>query len=415
MVLSAILLAAHPSSAVEASLHGTISSEPLIEDEVETASRIVLFPWFAEALGIIIFYLTTRYSLVLPYTGIMFLLGMFMGVGAARLGLEDQLTQSIWMWSSINYEVLLLVFLPGLIFYDSFCLDVKSFGRAIWQCLIYAFPMVLAGTYLTALVGYYIFPYSWSFNLCMTFGSILSATDPVAVSAFLEDVKAPPRLKVHIEGESLLNDGSAMVFYTLFSTLFLSELGVVGVGQSINIAQGFALFLRMSLGGAAIGFMFSVVLISTLYLLNHRFTNAESAVQVSATVTTAYLCYYTADCVCGVCGIVATLTCGIVTRTFGSRMINNIPMMGSFWALLEHLLNTLLFTLGGLVFGSVISNSGERKGYWTLIDWAYLILLWLMLLIIRFFCVYSFYPLIRQVGLSTNCKEAFFLVFSGLR
>jgi CPA1 family monovalent cation:H+ antiporter len=50
----------------------------------------------------------------------------------------------------------------------------------------------------------------------MTFGSILSATDPVAVSALLNAVGAPPRLMIHISAEKLLNDGSAMVFYTIF-------------------------------------------------------------------------------------------------------------------------------------------------------------------------------------------------------
>lgn len=65
-----------------------------------------------------------------------------------------------------------------------------------------AFPMVLAGTTLTALVAYFIVPYGWSFNLAMAFGSILAATDPVAVSALLNEVGAPPRLKMHISGES---------------------------------------------------------------------------------------------------------------------------------------------------------------------------------------------------------------------
>ena len=57
---------------------------------------------------------------------------------------------------------------------------------------------MLAGTVLTALVAFYIFPFGWSFNLAMTFGSILSATDPVAVAALMEELGAPPRLKVHI-------------------------------------------------------------------------------------------------------------------------------------------------------------------------------------------------------------------------
>ena len=106
------------------------------EEEEPEPSRAIIFPWFAEALGIVIFYLTTRYVLVLPYTGIMFILGVFMGVGATRLGLEDHLTQSLMQWSNINYEVLLLVFLPGLVFNDSFGLDVHLFGIAFWQCIM---------------------------------------------------------------------------------------------------------------------------------------------------------------------------------------------------------------------------------------------------------------------------------------
>jgi NhaP-type Na+/H+ or K+/H+ antiporter len=66
--------------------------------------------------------------------------------------------------------------------------NVHLFTISIFQLCNFAFPMVLAGTVLTALVGYYIFPYGWSFNLAMTFGSILSATDPVAVAALLEEV-----------------------------------------------------------------------------------------------------------------------------------------------------------------------------------------------------------------------------------
>ena len=52
----------------------------------------------------------------------------------------------------------------------------------------FAVPNVLAGTYLTALVGYYVLPFDWPWFLCMTFGAIMSATDPVAVSALLEEV-----------------------------------------------------------------------------------------------------------------------------------------------------------------------------------------------------------------------------------
>lgn len=74
--------------------------------------------------------------------------------------------------------------------------DPCSSGLTTSMEVVFAFPMVLAGTSLTALVAYFIFPYGWSFDLCMTFGSILAATDPVAVAVLLNELGAPPRLKV---------------------------------------------------------------------------------------------------------------------------------------------------------------------------------------------------------------------------
>lgn len=195
---------------------------------------------------------------------------------------DNLLNQSIQLWSYINSTVLLLVFLPGLIFRDAYSLDVYIFVIALVQCLVFAFPMVLAGTSLTALVAYYIFPYGWSFNLAMTFGSILSATDPVAVAALLEQIGAPPRLKVHISGESLLNDGSAIVFFEIFSLRYLTELGIPGVGEEIDFAKGVGIFFRKALGSVATGIFFGVGLLVLLHILNRRFNREENVMQVLA-------------------------------------------------------------------------------------------------------------------------------------
>ena len=75
---------------------------------------------------------------------------------------------------------------------------------------------MLNNTYLLYTV-WHIHSYDWNWQLCMTFGSILAATDPVAVSVLLNEVGAPPRLKMHVSGESLINDGSAGKVYN-FST-----------------------------------------------------------------------------------------------------------------------------------------------------------------------------------------------------
>jgi NhaP-type Na+/H+ or K+/H+ antiporter len=328
------------------------SSAAVVEEEdhgVEPAMA-VLFPWFSEVLGVVTVYVLTRYFHALPFTAIMFVIGTFLGVALVENteadGDTNKLQQSVTQWATIDGELLLLVFLPGLLFVDAFHVNFHLFQVSFWQLLIMAFPMVLAGTVLTALVGYYVLPYDWSWNLAMTFGSILAATDPVAVSALLNEVGAPPRLKMHVSGESMLNDGSAVVFFTIFGASFLHELENLGLGEDINGAEGVKIFFRMSLGGAAIGMAFGLGLMLILFLLHRRLDKEENVLQVAVTITIAYLSFFVAEIVCHTSGVIAVVSCGITTQAFGSNMINDQHMMESFWELVEYLLNTLLFTLG---------------------------------------------------------------------
>ena len=72
-----------------------------------------------------------------------------------------------------------------MIFSDAINLDMHLAKRVFWQCALLAGPGVLLGAFLNAMVAKFIFPYEWDWNLSMAFGSILSATDPVAVVALL--------------------------------------------------------------------------------------------------------------------------------------------------------------------------------------------------------------------------------------
>jgi NhaP-type Na+/H+ or K+/H+ antiporter len=376
----------------------------------------VLFPWFVEILGVMVFFLLTKFELPVPYAAVMFLLGVFMGWGAVATvrrteeGQElDQLTESILQWSNINSGVLLLVFLPGLIFRDAIEVNFNLFMKALPQILILAFPMVLVGTLLTAVVTFYLF--NWPLSLCATLGAVLSSTDPVAVGSVLKSAGAPPRLQMLISGESLLNDGSAVVFFTIFSQQFLADLGVEGAG--VDFAQGFATFFRMALGGTVVGFAFSLGLLTVLYELDRRLEPEYNVLQVVAALTIAYLSYYVSEQVCGMSGVIACVVCGITARALGRGLITDNRLMDSYLALMEYLLNTLLFTLGGVVYGKVISETSTRDIAWD--DWIYLGLVYLMITGIRFFQVALFYPVVSRVGLKTNWSEALFLGFGGLR
>jgi NhaP-type Na+/H+ or K+/H+ antiporter len=248
----------------------------------------------------------------------------------------------------------------------------------------------------------------------MTFGSILSATDPVAVAALLEEVGAPPRLKTHIAGESLLNDGSAIVFYSIFSQKFFYELGIEGFGEDIDFAKGVAMFCQKALGGCAFGIIFGFGILLVLFLLDRRFNKEENVVQVTAVLALAYLNYYVSDFVAHTSGVIATVVAGLIVKFLGRASVNDIHLMDDFFVLVEHILNTILFSLGGVVWGGVIVDN-HRNGVWTGKDWGYLIALYLILSVIRLFLFVVAYPITVRTGLSTNWAETMFQVHGGLR
>lgn len=243
LLLSVVLLLVEGSSGEDAAA-GTEEAEIGVGTGLEIDEEgheshpyyAVLFPSFILTLGVVVYYILSRYLHFLPYTAIMFLLGTILGI-ASEYDIFDYsgkeftyMDGTLDAWQNINSEVLLLVFLPGLIFKDALGQNPYLFTMGFGQLFIFAFPLVvsfvenrslhismsiyisklthflfifisfllqLAGTVLTACIGYYIFPYGWSFPLCLVFGSILSATDPVAVAALLEEVGMYSRKIIH--------------------------------------------------------------------------------------------------------------------------------------------------------------------------------------------------------------------------
>ncbi len=101
------------------------------------------------------------------------------------------------------------------------------------------------------------------------------------------------------------------VFYALFSNQYLAELGYA---DSIDIAQGFASFFRVSLGGIAVGVAFAIGLVVVLFELDRRLEPEYDVVQVVAALTMAYLSYYVSEQVCLMSGVIACVVCGIVGK-----------------------------------------------------------------------------------------------------
>lgn len=90
--------------------------------------------------------------------------------------------------SDISPRLMLLTFLPTLIFESAFVLDVHIFRKTIFQALVLACPGLIVSAVLIAILARYVFSYNWSWVTAMLFGSIFSATDPVSVVALLKDL-----------------------------------------------------------------------------------------------------------------------------------------------------------------------------------------------------------------------------------
>ena len=202
-------------------------------------------------IGVLMRHTFARLSSVIPYTVLLLLVGMVMGLGARMLRdayeideiaegddssasasssgshasdtpLADDYLSALSMISSIEPHTLLYIFLPALLFESANAIESHVFRKVLGKALTLAFPAMFAGVALMALVVKALYP-AWGWAACLLLGTITSATDPVAVVATLRELGAKPSLSTTIEGESLLNDGTAVVFFVL-----LKEIVVVG-------------------------------------------------------------------------------------------------------------------------------------------------------------------------------------------
>ncbi len=140
-------------------------------------------------------------------------------------------------------ELILALFVPPLVFESAFHLSVTELQHNLVGILILAVP----GVILTMLIvgGLVALGARLSLPAALVFGALISATDPVAVVALFRALGVPRRLGVLIEGESLLNDGTAIVVFNLVL--------VVALTGQFSPVQGIIGFIQVAGGGAFIG------------------------------------------------------------------------------------------------------------------------------------------------------------------
>lgn len=269
-----------------------------------------------------------------PYTVALMLLGIGIGwMGETIEGFD------FFPTLTLSHTLILFVFVPPLIFESALNLDSRLLLRNLIPILTLAAPGLLLST---AIVGGIL---SWGTNLelpqALLFGSLISATDPVAVIALFKELGVPKRLGILIEGESLFNDATAIATFNII-------LAVMASGQGFGLSslqQGSIAFLISFLGGVAVGGLVG-------FLMELPITLSKDNPLVLATFTTivAYGTFLIAEEVVHVSGVIGVVSAGIVLGWYKTNNLKPVArqFLNEFWEYLAFLANSLIFLLVGL-------------------------------------------------------------------
>ncbi|MBZ5521732.1 MAG: Na+/H+ antiporter [Acidobacteriia bacterium] len=267
----------------------------------------------------------------IPYTAALVVGGLILGL--LRLPLLSPLVpgqRPNWL----TPEVILILFLPALIFEGSIKIDLRDLLRDWVPLLLLANAGVLAATLVTGYLVHWVV--GLPLMIALIFGAIVSATDPISVLALFKDLKMDKRLSVIIEGESLLNDGTAVVLFQIMLAAFV----VVNPG----IARGAGQFLLAVVGGAALGFFLGYICSK----VTERIDDPE--VEITLTTIVAYGSYLLAQHL-HLSGVIATLSAGLMVGNFGAKhgmSAQTRAAVESFWEYVAFVMNSLVFLLIGL-------------------------------------------------------------------
>ncbi len=254
-------------------------------------------------------------------------------VGLVLIGLLLTLYSGFELQISPNLILALLV--PPLIFEAAFHLRFNQLRYNLPTILTLATVGVLLTTFLVGGIVH------WGTDLALpvalVFGALVSATDPVSVVVLFRSVGAPKRLQVLLEGESLFNDGTAIVIFELLVVIALTGF------ESFNLVESTLDFLRVSGGGLAVGFVLGAAISQMINRID------DYLIETTLTSVLAYGAFLIAELL-DVSGVLAVVAAGLTAGNIGGRGMSPTTriVVFNFWEYAAFLANTFIFLLIGL-------------------------------------------------------------------
>jgi len=312
--------------------------------------------------------------------------------------------ESIHLVENINPEVVFFLILPPLLYEEGANLNWHVFRRLMWSALILAFPGVVLNLFFIGLYAFAAFGPSWTLPISFLLGSMLSTTDPVAVVAALQNLHAPDKLALLIDGESLLNDGSAIVGVLIFQNMIES-----GTFSFFSIVD---LLFRCAIGGCLFGVLFASAEVLFLKIVG-KFDHSWPTLETSIVVVGMFLCYLIGDLL-HMSGIIAVVSLAISMAVIGRGSFSHEAehQVHAVVSQLAHFSNQIIWLAGGHMTAAMLSQSDVATDP---IEWIRMIGLYLILNLARGLSTWIMYPTLARMGYGLNLKETIMLIFSGLR
>eukprot|EP00755_Sulcionema_specki_P019112 Sspe_Gene.68610::Locus_40452_Transcript_2_3_Confidence_0.333_Length_3791::g.68610::m.68610 len=392
---------------------GTITASEHEHGDTAPNNLLVLFGTFALGAFVRYWCLGTR----VPFTVVMFIVGIAYGaMGKVGKGTNWDTYMKL---ADMDPHLILYIFLPVLIFESAFAMEIPVFKKVVWQCVIMAGPGLMIAATLTGLVAKIAFTdYPWSFPACLLFGTVLSATDPVAVVALLKELGASPVISTMIEGESLFNDGTAIVFFTVLEGAVLRKncepLWETCQDQCVcdftcSMSQSpleiLLEFLRVALGGPVVGLLVGVV---TVFSLNRVFN--DTLIEVTLTLTNAYITFFLCEGFFHVSGVLGLVVLGCYMSYFRTCISPEVEhTLHNFWETSVFLTNSCIFALAGMIVALKAFDTVEAT------DAGYLFITYASINVIRSLVLMLFFFPLRLFEYKIDTREAALVGWGGLR
>ncbi len=317
-----------------------------------------------------------------PYTVMLAVVGCAIGFSEplvpANMGALSDLLRALHTLD-ITSEMVLFLFLPALVFESALSIDVRRLMDDIAPILMLAVVGLLIST---AVVGGTMWAVSgFALIACLLLGAIVSATDPVAVVAIFKDLGAPRRLAILVEGESLFNDATAIVVFTLLTAMLLGE-------SDPGLVSGVLGFLKVFFGGIVVGYLLARTFAWLMGLVG------DSALpKITLSLTLAYLAFIVAEHYLHVSGVMAVVTAALVLGSRGRSVLSRSAWheLEGVWEQVGFVANSVIFVLVGLAVPAIIGEIGTR-------EWIWLAVLVVTAFGARFLIVFGGVPLLTRLG-----------------